>query len=70
MRDHPENPRMPPKSAFLSSRTKSTRNMIPMTSCEEKYSIPIIWHIIMDKNGNGQLSDKTIKEQMKVLKSK
>lgn len=70
MRDHPENPRMPPKSAFLSSRTKSTRNMIPMASCEEKYSIPIIWHIIMDTNGNGQLSDKTIKEQMKVLKGK
>lgn len=44
--------------------------MIPMASCEEKYSIPIIWHIIMDTNGNGQLSDKTIKEQMKVLKGK
>ena len=70
MADHPERPRIPPKPPFLyvhKSNPKSPRDVFGMPNCEEKYSVPVIWHIITSSKMDGYVSNKTVEDAMNVL---
>ena len=49
-------------------RNSSHVNSIP--NCEERYLVPVAWHVIMNRKRDGYVSEKTIKDAMKVLNGK
>ena len=37
------------------------------TSCKQKYIVPLVWHVIIDSNKNGDVSDAVLKKQVDIL---
>ena len=64
--DHPERPRMPSQ---VTEHDFYRRDQVPTPTvpCEERYHVPIAWHVIESENGNGRVSDDTIRKAMMVL---
>jgi hypothetical protein len=65
-KDHPERPRMPSQ---VTEHDFYRRDLVPTPAipCVEKYDVPVVWHVIVSENGDGSLSDATVREAMKVL---
>ena len=85
MKIHPERPRQPlPGFKFterinlrMMSRAFGMRDiqaamalLDPRMKCDDIYSIHIVWHILHDSAGKGNVSDDRIRDQVEVLNSK
>ena len=67
--DHPERPRMPSQVTENDTwEDVSLRDLIPgPISCVEQYDVPVAWHVIVRKNGIGNVSNAKVREALKVL---
>ena len=64
--DHPDRPRMPSQ---VTEHDFYRRDLVPTPTvpCVEQYDVPVAWHVIVSENGDGSVSDQTVREAMKVL---
>lgn len=37
------------------------------TSCKQRYIVPVVWHVIIDSNKNGDVSDTVLQKQVDIL---
>ena len=36
-------------------------------SCKQRYIVPVVWHVIIDSNKNGDVSDTVLQKQVDIL---
>ena len=59
---YPERPRMP--------KTRFRRSSDVGNNCTIRYSVPVVWHIIMDSAKRGDIPEQSVKDAMDVLNGK